>query len=59
MICQLDVVHNLPTKLLQKLLNKKLLLFFVQPCSKSSECQKKWRPQHFWVKLGVGALVTK
>jgi hypothetical protein len=55
----LDVVHNLPTKLLQKLLNKKLLLFFVQPCSKSSECQKKWRPQHFWVKLGVGALVTK
>jgi hypothetical protein len=39
-ICQLDVVHNLPTKLPQKLLNEKSLLFTIETYSKSSKHQK-------------------
>jgi hypothetical protein len=34
-IFQLDVVHNLPTKLPQELLNEKLLLFLVHAYLKS------------------------
>jgi hypothetical protein len=30
-ICQLDVVHDLPTKLPQKLLDEKSLLFSIYP----------------------------
>jgi hypothetical protein len=40
MIFQLDVVHNLPTKLPQKRLDVKSLLFSVQASSKSYEHHK-------------------
>jgi hypothetical protein len=39
-IFQLNVVHNLPTQLPQKLLDEKVLLFFVQASLMSHECHK-------------------
>jgi hypothetical protein len=47
MIFQLNVVHNLPTKVPQKLLDEKLLLLSVQACSNA----KRWRPQRLGVNL--------
>lgn len=40
MIFQLDVVHNLPSKLPQKSLYEKLLLFAIHTCCKSSKRHK-------------------
>jgi hypothetical protein len=39
-IFQLDVVHNLTSKLLQELLDKKLLSFSIQASSKSFESHR-------------------
>ena len=39
MICQLDLAHNWPSKVPQKLLDEKSLLFSVQAYSKSSKYQ--------------------
>jgi hypothetical protein len=40
MIFQLDVMHNLPTKLIHKFLYAKLPLVSIKAYSKSSECHK-------------------
>jgi hypothetical protein len=52
MIFQLDAMHNLPTKLPKKLLDEKLVLFFVEANPKSSK-HHKMPPSTLlgWIKL--------